>query len=96
MEENKVIYSMSGVGKVVDGNKHILKDIYLGYYYGAKIGVVGLNGSGKSTLLKIMAGLDTDFIGEISMSQGYSIGYFEQDLHGAGSSGRYSRPDATL
>jgi energy-dependent translational throttle protein EttA len=79
MEENKVIYSMSGVGKVVDGNKHILKDIYLGYYYGAKIGVVGLNGSGKSTLLKIMAGLDTDFIGEIAMSKGYSIGYLEQD-----------------
>ncbi len=55
MEENKVIYQMSGVGKVVDGKRYILKDIYLGYYYGAKIGVVGLNGSGKSTLLKIMA-----------------------------------------
>lgn len=79
MEDNKVIYSMSGVGKVVDGNKQILKDIYLGYYYGAKIGVVGLNGSGKSTLLKIMAGLDTDFIGEVAMSKGYSIGYLEQD-----------------
>ncbi|MDZ4182484.1 MAG: energy-dependent translational throttle protein EttA [Candidatus Cloacimonadaceae bacterium] len=79
MEENKVIYSMSGVGKVVDGNKQILKDIYLGYYYGAKIGVVGLNGSGKSTLLKIMAGLDDDFIGEVAMSKGYTIGYLEQD-----------------
>jgi len=79
MEENKVIYSMSGVGKVVDGNRHILKDIYLGYYYGAKIGVVGLNGSGKSTLLKIMAGLDKDFIGAVAMSKGYTIGYLEQD-----------------
>ncbi|MDY0326418.1 MAG: energy-dependent translational throttle protein EttA, partial [Candidatus Cloacimonadaceae bacterium] len=79
MEENKVIYSMSGVGKVVDGKKFILKDIYLGYYYGAKIGVVGLNGSGKSTLLKIMAGLDDDYIGEVSMSKGYTIGYLEQD-----------------
>jgi ATP-binding cassette ChvD family protein len=79
MEENKVIYQMSGVGKVVDGNRYILKDIYLGYYYGAKIGVVGLNGSGKSTLLKIMAGLDNDYIGEVAMSKGYSIGYLEQD-----------------
>lgn len=70
---------MTGVGKVVDGNRFILKDIYLGYYYGAKIGVVGLNGSGKSTLLKIMAGLDTDFIGQVAMSKGYSIGYLEQD-----------------
>lgn len=70
---------MSGVGKVVDGNRFILKDIYLGYYYGAKIGVVGLNGSGKSTLLKIMAGLDNDYIGEVAMSKGYSIGYLEQD-----------------
>ena len=70
---------MSGVGKVVDDKKYILKDIYLGYYYGAKIGVVGLNGSGKSTLLKIMAGLDKDFIGEVAMSKGYTIGYLEQD-----------------
>ncbi len=70
---------MSGVGKVVDGNRHILKDIWLGYYYGAKIGVVGLNGSGKSSLLKIMAGLDSDYIGQVSMSKGYSIGYLEQD-----------------
>lgn len=79
MEENKVIYSMSGIGKVVDGKRYILKDIWLGYYYGAKIGVVGLNGSGKSTLLKIMAGLDTDFIGQVAMSRGYSVGYLEQD-----------------
>ncbi len=79
MEENKVIYSMSKVGKVIDGNKQILKDIYLGFYYGAKIGIVGLNGSGKSTLLKIMAGIDQDFHGEVAMSKGYSIGYLEQD-----------------
>ncbi|MDP8231838.1 MAG: energy-dependent translational throttle protein EttA [Candidatus Zophobacter franzmannii] len=79
MAENKVIYSMSRVGKVVDGKKQILKDIYLGYYYGAKIGVVGLNGSGKSTLLKIMAGLDQDYIGEVAMAKGYTIGYLEQD-----------------
>ena len=79
MEENKVIYSMSGVGKVVDGKRQILKDIYLGYYYGAKIGIVGLNGSGKSTLLKIMAGLDNDFLGEVAISKGYTIGYLEQD-----------------
>jgi energy-dependent translational throttle protein EttA len=79
MEENKVIYQMSGVGKVVDGKKQILKDIYLGYYYGAKIGVVGLNGSGKSTLLRIMAGLDKDYLGQVAMSKGYTIGYLEQD-----------------
>ena len=70
---------MSGIGKVVDGNRQILKDIYLGYYYGAKIGVVGLNGSGKSTLLKIMAGLDNDYLGEVAMAKGYTIGYLEQD-----------------
>lgn len=79
MEDNKIIYTMSGVGKVVDGNRQILKDIYLGYYYGAKIGVVGLNGSGKSTLLKIMAGLDKDYLGEVAMTKGYTIGYLEQD-----------------
>lgn len=79
MEEHKVIYSMSRVGKVIDTNKQILKDIYLGFYYGAKIGIVGLNGSGKSTLLKIMAGIDKDFLGEVSMSKGYTVGYLEQD-----------------
>lgn len=79
MDEHKVIYSMSRVGKVIDNNKQILKDIYLGFYYGAKIGIVGLNGSGKSTLLKIMAGIDDDFLGEVAMSKGYTIGYLEQD-----------------
>ncbi|MDD3051777.1 MAG: energy-dependent translational throttle protein EttA [Candidatus Cloacimonetes bacterium] len=78
MEDNKVIYSMSGVGKVVNG-KQILRDISLGYFYGAKIGVIGLNGSGKSTLLKIMAGIDTNHLGEVAMAKGYSIGYLEQD-----------------
>jgi ATP-binding cassette ChvD family protein len=70
---------MSRVGKLINGKTHILKDISLGYYYGAKIGVIGLNGSGKSTLLKIMAGLDDNYLGEVSMSKGYSIGYLEQD-----------------
>lgn len=79
MEENKVIYSMSRVGKVVGNGKEILRNISLGYFYGAKIGVIGLNGSGKSTLLKIMAGLDQDYLGEIAMAKGYTIGYLEQD-----------------
>jgi len=79
MEENKVIYSMSRVGKVLADKKQILRDISLGYFYGAKIGVIGLNGSGKSTLLKIMAGIDKDYIGEIGMSKGFTIGYLEQD-----------------
>ena len=65
-EPNKVIYSMVGVGKV-HGTKQVLKDIYLGYFYGAKIGVIGLNGSGKSTLLRIMAGVETEFIGEVAV-----------------------------
>ena len=66
MNDKKIIYSMSGVGKVFN-QKHVLKDISLGYYYGAKIGVLGLNGSGKSTLLKIMAGIDDNHLGEVQM-----------------------------
>jgi sulfate-transporting ATPase len=77
-EPNKVIYSMVGVGKV-HGTKQVLKDIYLGYFYGAKIGVIGLNGSGKSTLLRIMAGVDTAILGEVACSPGYSIGFLEQE-----------------
>jgi len=77
-EPNKVIYSMVGVGKVY-GKKQVLKDISLGYFYGAKIGVIGLNGSGKSTLLKIMAGVDTEHLGEVACSPGYSVGYLEQE-----------------
>jgi ATP-binding cassette ChvD family protein len=79
-EPNKVIYSMVGVGKV-HGPKQVLKDIYLGYFYGAKIGVIGLNGSGKSSLLNIMAGTDTEYLGEVHISPGYSIGYLEQEPH---------------
>src|SRR5579859_7009365 len=77
-EQNKVIYSMIGVTKRHD-KKVVLKDIYLSYFYGAKIGVLGLNGSGKSSLLKILAGVDKSFEGQISLSPGYTIGYLEQE-----------------
>ncbi|MBI5298234.1 MAG: energy-dependent translational throttle protein EttA [Chloroflexi bacterium] len=77
--ESLVIYSMNKVGRIVPPNKQILRDISLGFYYGAKIGVLGLNGAGKSTLLRIMAGVDKDYIGEISMSKGYSVGLLEQE-----------------
>jgi ATP-binding cassette ChvD family protein len=75
-----VIYSMNRVGKVVPpDNKQVLRDISLGFYYGAKIGVLGLNGAGKSTLLRIMAGADQDYIGEIAASKGYTVGMLEQE-----------------
>jgi len=77
-DPQKVIYSMIGVGKV-HGQKTVLKDIYLSYFYGAKIGVIGANGSGKSSLLKIMAGVDTEFLGQTACSPGFSIGYLEQE-----------------
>jgi ATP-binding cassette ChvD family protein len=77
-ESNKIIYSMIGVSKSYD-KKVILKDIYLSYFYGAKIGVLGLNGSGKSSLLKILAGVDKNFEGQISLAPGYTIGYLEQE-----------------
>ena len=77
-EPNKIIYSMIGVGKV-HGTKQVLKDISLSYFYGAKIGVLGLNGAGKSTLLRIMAGVDQEFLGETHCSPGYSIGLLEQE-----------------
>src|SRR5687767_5641469 len=77
--ESLVIYSMNKVGKIVPPNKQILRDISLGFYYGAKIGVLGLNGAGKSTLLRIIAGVDKDYIGEISMSKGYTVGLLEQE-----------------
>ncbi|MGC8764161.1 MAG: energy-dependent translational throttle protein EttA [Acidobacteriota bacterium] len=77
-ETTKVIYSMVGVGKV-HGPKQVLKDISLGYYYGAKIGVIGLNGAGKSSLLRIMAGEDTEFLGEVHRSPGYTVGYLPQE-----------------
>jgi energy-dependent translational throttle protein EttA len=75
---NKVIYSMIGVSKFYD-KKPVLKDIYLSYFYGAKIGVIGLNGSGKSTLLKILAGVDQEFQGKTAVSLGYTIGFLEQE-----------------
>ncbi|MDD4357638.1 MAG: energy-dependent translational throttle protein EttA [Smithellaceae bacterium] len=77
-EGNKVIYSMIGVSKVYE-KKPVLKDIYLSYFYGAKIGVIGLNGSGKSSLLKILAGVDEEFTGKTILSQGYTVGYLEQE-----------------
>ncbi|HEX8184116.1 MAG TPA: energy-dependent translational throttle protein EttA [Blastocatellia bacterium] len=75
---NKIIYSMIGVGKYYD-KKPIIKDIYLSYFYGAKIGVIGLNGSGKSTLLRILAGEDKEFVGQTVLSPGYTIGFLEQE-----------------
>ncbi len=77
-EPNKIIYSMVGVGKNYD-KRAVLKDIYLSYFYGAKIGVIGLNGSGKSSLLKIMAGVDKEFNGEAVLSPGYTVGYLQQE-----------------
>jgi len=77
--DTQVIYSMNKVGRIVPPNKQILRDISLGFYYGAKIGVLGLNGAGKSTLLRIMAGVDKDYVGEIAMSKGYSVGMLEQE-----------------
>jgi len=75
---NKVIYSMVGVSKFYD-KKQVLKDIYLSYFYGAKIGVIGLNGSGKSSLLRILAGTDKDHLGETILSPGHTIGMLEQE-----------------
>jgi ATP-binding cassette ChvD family protein len=75
---NKVIYSMVGVGKYYD-KKAVLKDIYLSYFYGAKIGVIGLNGSGKSSLLRILAGVDKEFVGQTVISPGHTVGYLEQE-----------------
>jgi ATP-binding cassette ChvD family protein len=78
IEPNKIIYSMVGVGKYYD-KKPVLKDIYLSYFYGAKIGVLGLNGSGKSSLLRILAGADKDFVGETVLSPGHTVGFLEQE-----------------
>src|SRR6266705_6032422 len=77
-EPNKVIYSMVGISKYYD-KRAVLKDIYLSYFYGAKIGVLGLNGSGKSSLLRILAGVDKEFNGETVISPGYTVGYLEQE-----------------
>src|SRR5665811_1922237 len=78
-DDKKIIFSMVGVGKIHPPNKQVLKDIYLSFYYGAKIGVIGLNGAGKSTLLKIMAGVETDFTGEAFPGQSISVGYLPQE-----------------
>src|SRR3569833_4155541 len=78
IEPNKVIYSMVGVSKYYD-KCAVLKDIYLSYFYGAKIGVIGLNGSGKSPLLRVIAGRDKGYTGETVLSPGYSVGYLEQE-----------------
>ncbi|MDR1102607.1 MAG: energy-dependent translational throttle protein EttA [Tannerella sp.] len=78
-DDKKIIFSMVGVSKVFPPQKQVLKNIYLSFFYGAKIGIIGLNGSGKSTLLKIIAGIEKDYQGEVVFSQGYSVGYLEQD-----------------
>jgi len=79
MSDNKIIFSMVGVGKIHKPNKQVLKDIYLSFFYGAKIGVLGLNGAGKSTLLRIIAGIDKEYVGEITSQKGISFGYLPQE-----------------
>jgi len=81
VDDKKIIFSMVGVGKLIPPSRQILKDIYLSFYYGAKIGIIGLNGSGKSSLLKIIAGVDKDYQGEVVFAPGYSVGYLEQEPH---------------
>jgi ATP-binding cassette ChvD family protein len=78
-DDKKVIFSMVGVSKIYPPQKQVLKNIYLSFFYGAKIGIIGLNGSGKSSLLKIIAGVDKDYQGEVVFSPGYSVGYLEQE-----------------
>ena len=79
-DDKKVIFSMTGVTKTfTNANTPVLNNIYLSFFYGAKIGILGLNGSGKSTLLKIIAGVDTNFRGDVVFSPGYSVGYLEQE-----------------
>ena len=78
-DDKKIIFSMVGVNKIFPPQKQVIKNIYLSFFYGAKIGIIGLNGSGKSTLLKIIAGIDKDYQGEVVFSPGYSVGYLEQD-----------------
>ena len=78
-DDKKIIFSMVGVSKTFPPQKQVLKNIYLSFFYGAKIGIIGLNGSGKSTLLKIIAGIEKEYQGEVVFSPGYSVGYLEQD-----------------
>ena len=80
MADEKIIFSMNGVSKILPhNNKVILKDIYLSFFYGAKIGIIGLNGAGKSTLMKIIAGIETPTHGEVVFAPGYTVGYLEQE-----------------
>ena len=82
VDEKKIIFSMVGLSKTIkQNNKQVLKNIYLSFFYGAKIGIIGLNGAGKSTLMKIIAGLDNDYQGEVVFSPGYTVGYLPQDPH---------------
>ena len=80
-EDRKIIFSMVGITKSFNNQKKVLNNIYLSFFYGAKIGIIGLNGSGKSTLMKIIAGIDKSYQGEVVFSPGYSVGYLEQDPH---------------
>lgn len=80
-DDKKIIFSMVGVSKIYPPQKRVLKDIYLSFFYGAKIGIIGLNGSGKSTLLKIIAGVEKEYQGDVVFSPGYSVGYLEQEPH---------------
>ena len=78
-DDKKIIFSMVGVSKTFAPQKRVLNNIYLSFFYGAKIGIIGLNGAGKSTLLKIIAGIEKNYEGEVVFSPGYSVGYLEQD-----------------
>ena len=82
-DDNKVIFSMAGLTKTYQGaNKPVLKNIYLSFFYGAKIGILGLNGSGKSTLLRIIAGLEKNYQGDVVFAPGYSVGFLSQEQIG--------------
>ena len=78
-DDKKIIFSMVGVSKNTPTGKQIIKNIYLSFFYGAKIGIIGLNGSGKSTVMKIIAGLDQSYQGEVVFAPGYSVGYLPQE-----------------
>ena len=78
-EDKKIIFSMVGVTKLTPAGKQIIKNIHLSFFYGAKIGIIGLNGSGKSTVMKIIAGLDQAYQGDVVFSEGYSVGYLAQE-----------------